>query len=100
MRFFSNENEARVFIADIIRPIFSTADLFIAERNPQNIGLRDVLFAAKVKRDEQKADRLVNAFYQKQILYSEALEWQGSKTDFLNDLEHEYFMIKAVIENG
>jgi len=100
MRFFSDENEARTFIADVIRPIFHSADLFIVERNPQNIGLRDVVFAAKVKRDEQKADQLINAFYMKQVSNSEKFEWQGSKIDFLNDLEHEYFMIKVVVENG
>jgi len=100
VRYFSNETDARVVIADIIRPIYGNAHLFIADRNAINIGLRDVTFVARVKKDDTKANALINAFFTTQLSQSERLEWQGSKIDFLNDEETEYIMIKAVIENG
>lgn len=100
MRFFNNEREARTVIAEIIRPIYGSANLFVAERNPQGIGLREVLFIAEVKKDDEKANQLINALFQSQVSQSERLEWQGSKMDFLHEKEHEYFMIKVVVENA
>lgn len=100
MRFFTDELEARTVIADVIRPVYANAHLFIAERNAINIGLREVTFVARVKKDDTKANALIDAFFTAQLSQSERLEWQGSKIDFLNDEETEYIMIKAVIENG
>lgn len=100
MRFFSSEAEAKTEIGNIIRPFFGTAQLTIVDRNAINIGLREVIFAAKVKKDDEKCDLLINAFKDAQVSQSERLEWQGTKMDFMNDTEHEYIMVKAVIENG
>lgn len=100
MRFFENETEAREAIANIIKPIYPNAHLFIAERNTQNIGLRDVTFVARVKKNDEKTNELVNVFFNYQVNYSEKLSWVGTKIDFLNDEETEYILIKAVIENG
>lgn len=100
MRYFSSEAEAKELISGIIRPFFAVAQLIIVDRNPINIGLREVIFAAKVKKDDAKCHLLINAFKEAQVSQSERLEWQGTKMDFMNDEEHEYIMVKAVIENG
>lgn len=100
MRYFSSETDARTVISNIMRPFFSSAQLTIVDRNAINIGLREVIFAAKVKKDDEKCDLLINAFKDAQVSQSERLEWQGTKMDFMNDTEHEYIMIKAVVENG
>lgn len=100
MRFFSSETEAKTVISDIIRPFFSSTQLTIVDRNHINIGLREVIIAAKVKKDDEKCHQLINAFFEAQLSQSERLEWQGTKMDFMNDTEHEYIMIKAVVENG
>lgn len=100
MRFFSSESEAKTVISNIIRPFFNTAQLSIVDRNAINIGLREVIFAAKVQKDDNKCHQLINAFKEAQVTQSERLEWQGTKMDFMNDTEHEYIMIKAVVENG
>lgn len=98
--FFNSEAEARIVIANIIRPIYGVAHLFIAERNKMNIGLREVVFVARVTKDDTKANELVNSFFESQLSQSERLEWMGTKMDFMNDEETEYFMIKTVVENG
>lgn len=100
MRFFESESNARSVIADVIRPIYPNAHLFIAERNPQNISLRDVTFVARVKKEDDKTNQLLNSFFNLQIENSERLSWEGTKIDFINDEETEYIMIKVVVENG
>lgn len=100
MRFFESEVEARNTIADLIRPHYPSAHLFIAERTAQNLGLREVTFVARVKKEEDKTHQLINAFYLAQQSNSESLSWEGTKIDFLNDEETEYIMVKAIVENG
>jgi len=101
MRSYDNESQAKDEIASTLRPIYGSAQLFVAERSPMNLGLREVMFVAKVKADSQKSEEAVNAFYQLQIASTgERIEWSGSKIDFLNDVNSEYIMIKAVVQNG
>jgi len=98
--YFNSEAEARTVVADIIRPVYGAAHLFIAERNKMNIGLREVVFVARVTKDDSKGNNLVNAFFEAQLSQDERLEWMGTKMDFMQDEETEYFLIKTVIENG
>ncbi len=100
MMFFSNESDAKAEIVSILKPILGSAHLFVAERNAINIGLREVIFVVRMKKDDSKSENAVNALFAAQLSQSERLEWQGTKIDFLNDNETEYIMIKAVIENG
>lgn len=100
MMFFSNESDAKAEIVSILKPILGSAHLFVAERNTINIGLREVIFVVRMKKDDSKSENAVNALFAAQLSQSERLEWQGTKIDFLNDNETEYIMIKAVIENG
>lgn len=99
--YYNNEDEARADITLVLKPIFGTAHLIVAEREAINITLRSVIFVARVRKDDSKSEQVTNAFYilQKSSSY-EKLEWQGTKIDFINGSEDEYIMIKAVIQNG
>lgn len=101
MGYYLNETAARTEIIGAIKPIYGNCALFVAERNAQNLGLREVIFVARVPKDDAKSERAVNALFTLQVSDAiDRLEWQGTKVDFLNDNETEYIMIKAVIENG
>lgn len=100
MRFFNSENDARTEIVNIIKPILGNVQLFVAERNAINIGLREVIWVVRMAKDDMKSENVINALFTAQCSQSERLEWQGTKVDFLNDNETEYLMIKTVVENG
>lgn len=99
--YYTNEATAKTEIASVLKPIYPVCSLFVAERNAQNLGLREVIFVARVPKDDAKSEQAVNALFTLQVSDAiDRLEWQGTKVDFLNDNETEYIMIKAVIENG
>lgn len=100
-RYYINEATAKAEIISVLKPIYPVCSLFVAERNAQNLGLREVIFVARVTKDDAKSEQAVNALFALQVSDAiDRLEWQGTKVDFLNDNENEYIMIKAVIENG
>lgn len=100
-RYYDNEAQAKSDIAVILKPHFPVANIFVADREPINIGMRAVVFAVRVKKDDEKCESAINAFYQNQIgSTGEKLEWIGTKMDFMNTIEEEYIMVRAVIENG
>jgi hypothetical protein len=101
MGYYLNETDARTDIVGAIKPIYGNCALFVAERNAVNLGLREVIFVARVPKDDAKSEAAVNALFALQIAQpAQRLEWQGTKVDFLNDNETEYLMIKAVVTNG
>lgn len=100
MTFFYSENEAKEVIADVIRPIFPNGDLFVAERNPVNALLREVIYFLKIKKDDEKEQELIGEFFEATCKHAEALQWQGTKMDFFNDMEHTYFGIRTVVQNS
>lgn len=101
MGYYLNETDARADIVGAIKPIYGNCSLFVAERNAVNLGLREVIFVARVPKDDAKSEAAVNALFALQIAQpAQRMEWQGTKVDFLNDNETEYLMIKAVIANG
>lgn len=100
MTFFNSENEAKAVIADVIRPICPNGDLFVAERNPINALLREVIYFLKIKKDDEKEQELIGEFFEATCKHTEALQWQGTKMDFLNDIEHTYFGIRVVVQNS
>ena len=100
MKFFYSEAEAKTVIADVIRPICPNGDLFVAERNPVNDLLREVIYFLKIKKDDNKEQELISEFFEARCTHADALQWQGTKMDFFNDLEHTYFGIRAVVQNS
>lgn len=102
IQYFVDEAEARSEIIKAIKPIYgNSCVLFVAERNSINIGLREVIFVARVTKDDANSEKAVNELFKLQLEQPiERLEWQGTKMDFLNDNETEYLMIKAVVTNG
>lgn len=100
MKFFYSEDEAKKVIADVIRPICPNGDLFVAERSRVTPLLREVIYFLKIKKDDTKEQELISSFFEAECTYVECLQWQGTKMDFLNDLEHTYFGIRAVIQNS
>lgn len=101
MGYYVNEVTARAEITSVLKPIYPVCSLFVAERNAQNLGLREVIFVARVQKDDVKGEQVVNALFALQVSDAiDRLEWIGTKMDFMNNIEDEYIMIKAVIENG
>lgn len=100
MRFFESEAEAREVIATIIRPFYPNAHLFVAERNATDTCLRDVLFVARVKKEDAKTELLLNALFKACCVEVDRLAWKSTKIDFLNDEETEYIAILAVVHTG
>ncbi len=99
--YYDNESQAKTEIAGVLKPIYPVCSLFAAERNAQNLGLREVIFVARVPKDDTKSEQAVNALFVLQVSDAiDRLEWIGTKMDFMNNIEDEYIMIKAVIENG
>ena len=99
MTYFVNEMDAREAIANILRPIYGTANITIAERNKRNAATRDVIFVVEVKKDDEKCLALLNGLFKENVANPSGLEWQGTKVDFINDKEHEYVLIKAIVQN-
>lgn len=100
MKFFYSETEAKNVISDVIRPICHNGDLFVAERNRIDGLLREVIYFLKIKKDDDKEQELISEFFKVECTYTECLQWQGTKMDFLNDLEHTYFGIRVVVQNS
>lgn len=101
IQYFINEAEAKTAIVSAIKPTYGNIHLFVAERNSINIGIREVVFVARVPKDDVKSEAVVNALFALQVAQPiDRIEWQGTKMDFLNDNETEYIMIKAVVQNG
>ena len=100
MTFFYTEEEAYGVIADTIRPICPNGDLFVAERNRIDALRREVIFILRIEKDNAKEQELISAFFDMECNYKECLQWQGTKMDFLNDLEHTYLGVRAVVQNS
>jgi|GEM_PF-3016767 len=99
MTYFLSETDAREAIAKLLRPIYGTATITIAERNKRNSATRDVIFVVEVKKDEEKCLNLLNSLFKENVVNPSGLEWEGTKVDFINDKEHEYILIKAIVQN-
>ena len=101
MRYYDNEAQAKSEIISILKPYYPTTVLTVAERTPQNLGLRDVTYAARVKRHDLHPEKVINDIYTIQKNSgTDRIEWVGTKLDFINDNETEYILIKTVVQNG
>lgn len=98
------ETGARDRIASVVKPISAVADLFVFRRTPIANGLKEVMFAIKIKRDalngSAMADALMGLANAGDINFPEKIEFAESTLDFNDGLEHEYFMVKATLWTG
>ena len=100
MNYFANELEAKEAVIQAFKPIFGSANITIVERNKRNAATREAIFAVEVKKDDEKSIALLNALFKSHVENPNGLEWQGTKMDFLNDKEHEYVLIRAIVQNS
>lgn len=99
-----SESDVKIRISDAIRPIVKTADVFVFRRTTTASALKEVVFAVKVKRDDQIGETLCNALQAignaGDINHPEEISFVESTLDFNDGLEHEYFMVKATLWSG
>jgi hypothetical protein len=97
MNYYIDEATARADIVSIVSPIMRTAEVFIIERQPINVGLRDTVFAVRIKQGDAKSETLVNAIMNYQVESGKALVFDGSKLDMMGDVPNEYILVKVTI---
>lgn len=99
-----SEADVKTRISDAIKPYLKVASVFVFRRTPVAAGIKEIVFAVKVKRDadigESMVDALMTLGNAGDINFPEKIEFAESTLDFNDGLEHEYFMVKATLWSG
>lgn len=98
------ESDVKTRISDAIRPYLKTASIFVFRRTPLASAIKEVVFAVKIKRDEDIGEAVCNALQSignaGDLNHPEEIRFAESTLDFNDGLEHEYFMVKATLWSG
>lgn len=97
MNYYVDEATARAEIVAIVAPIIKTAEVFIIERQAINVGLRDTIFAVRIKQGDAKSEMLINAIMNYPVQSGKAMVFDGSKLDMMGDVPNEYILVKVTI---
>jgi hypothetical protein len=99
-----SEADVKTRISDAIKPYLKVASVFVFRRTPAASGIKEVIFAVKVKRDDDIGESICDALQalgnSGDLNFPEKIEFAESTLDFNDGLEHEYFMVKATLWSG